>query len=61
MTEMFKSIAESSHSQSVREMFQGQIDKKEYLTCQESISKLMRLLRENGFENAAVIDYYDEL
>ena len=60
MTDMFKSVADTSHSQSVRDMFQGQIDKKEYLTCQQSISKLMELLRENRFENAAVIDYYDK-
>ena len=61
MTDMFKSIADSSHSQSTRDMFQAQIERNEVLTCQESISKLMELLRENRFENAAVIDYYDKV
>ena len=59
MTDMFQSIAEKSHSQSVRDMFQGQIDRGEYLTCHQSIARLMDLLRDNTFENAAVIDYYD--
>ena len=29
------------------------------VTCQESIEKLMRILKEDLFENGTVVDYYD--
>lgn len=59
MTDMFQSIVDTSHSASVREAFQGQIDRGEVLTCQQSINRLMKLLQDNKYDNAAVIDYYD--
>ena len=59
MTDMFQSVPEHCHSQSVRDMFQGLIDRGEYLTCHQSIARLMDLLGDSTFENAAVIDYYD--
>ena len=61
LTDMFRSVADSAHSQSVREAFQGQLERGDALTCQQSISRLMDLLRENQFENAAVVDYYDKI
>ena len=59
MTDMFQSIIDTSHSTSVREVFQGQVDRGEVLSCQQSISRLVKLLKDNSYENAAVIDYYD--
>jgi sepiapterin reductase len=61
MTDMFQSIADTSHSESVRELFSGQMSRGEVLTCAQSVSHLVQLLRENRFENAAVIDYYDKV
>ena len=59
MTDMFNGVCDTSFSQTVREMFQGQRERGEVLTCQQSIAKLVGLLRSNSYENAAVIDYYD--
>ena len=58
---MFQSIADSSYSESVRETFRGQSERGEVLTCQQSISRLMEILRDDSYRNAAVIDYYDKL
>ena len=59
MTAMHQSVAETSFSEEVRETFQGQRERGEVLTCQQSIAKLVKLLVDNSHDNAAVIDYYD--
>ena len=60
MTDMYRSVPATSHSQLVRGMFQSQIEKGEFLSCQQSISRLVEILRENNFENATVVDFYDK-
>ena len=59
MTDMHRSILNTSFSEEVRKMFQRQVDRGEVLTCQQSIAKLMKILQDNAYDNAAVIDYYD--
>ena len=59
LTEMFGSIAATSFSARIRGVFQGQMDSGEVLSCQESISKLVKILRENTYDNGVVIDYYE--
>ena len=60
MTDMFQSIPETSFSAKVQEIFRGQRERGEVLSCCESINKLMELLRKDDFDNAAIIDYYDK-
>lgn len=59
MTDMFQGVSNKSFSKTVRDTFQGQIERGEALSCQQSIAKLVELLRKNEYENAAVTDYYD--
>ena len=58
-TDMNRSIAEYSFSSSVRETFQAQKERGELLSCHESIAKLMKILLDDTYDNAAVIDFYD--
>ena len=59
MTDMGQYIAENSFSSSVRETIVKMRESGEALSCQQSISKLMKILMEDTYDNAAVIDYYD--
>ena len=56
---MLQSACDEPFSKVVREKFQGTRERGEVLTCQQSIAKLVALLRNNSYENAAVIDYCD--
>ena len=59
MTDMGQYIAENSFSSTVREMTVKSRESGEFLSCQQSISKLMKILTEDTYDNAAVIDFYD--
>ena len=59
-TEMFHSIPRESFSQKVVEQFQSTRANKQLLSCQQSISKLTGLLKEDKFKNGCIVDYYDE-
>lgn len=58
-TDMQTGIREQSFSESVREQFKSLAADKNLLTCRESISKMMKVLREDKFENGGVVDYFD--
>ena len=59
-TEMFHSIPQQSFSQEVVEGFRSTVKNNQMLSCQQSVSKLSELLKEDKFKNGSVIDYYDE-
>lgn len=59
-TDMFHSIPSQSFSQTVVEQFQSTLADNQLLSCQQSISKLTGLLKEDKFKNGCIIDYYDE-
>lgn len=59
-TAMTSSIMEQSYSASVRKDFKELYTRKTIVSCEQSISKLVAILSEDKFENAAVIDYYDD-
>ena len=59
-TDMQTEIREQSFSESVREHFKGYAVDKKLLTCRESITKMVGILREDKFENGGVVDYYDQ-
>ena len=54
-----REIREQCFSESVREQFKGYATDKKILSCQESISKLVVVLKEDKFENGGVVDYFD--
>ena len=57
---MFDYANSMSYSESVRDMHSGLREKGEALTCKQSITRLMKILADNNYHNAAVIDYYDK-
>ena len=57
---MFDYANSMSYSESVRDMHSGLREKGEALTCKQSITRLMKILADNNYDNAAVIDYYDK-
>ena len=55
-TEMFHGIARESYASETRKMFEETTP----LSCSQSVSKLVSVLKENTFENGTIVDYYDE-
>lgn len=60
-TDMIKTLGEKSYSAKVTEGVKGLFDKKIVLSCQQSISKLVEILKEDKFESGTMIDYFDEV
>ena len=58
-TDIQREIRERCFSESVREQFKGYATDKKVLSCQESISKMVAVLKEDKFENGGVVDYFD--
>lgn len=59
-TKMFYAIKSEVYSEALRKRLQEVVDKGMLLTCEASVAKLIGLLEEDKFENAATVDYYDE-
>lgn len=56
-TDMLRNIARETYSNETKAMFETLC--KSPLSCSQSISKFLQILRRNQFENGAYIDYYD--
>lgn len=56
-TDMFRSIPRATYSSETRAAFESWSTTA--LSCTQSISKLMQVLRENRFENGSYVDYFD--
>ena len=59
-TDMFELITREAYSEEVRKAFLETRSSGKLLSCEASVRKLVGLLEENNFENAATVDYYDE-
>ena len=59
MTDMTQCVAENCFLSTTREDTVKSIESGEFLSCQQSISKLMKILKEDTYDNAAIIDYSD--
>lgn len=59
-TNMFHKIISEVHSETVRKAFQDTCNQGKLLSCETSVKKLIGILEEDNFENAATVDYYDE-
>ena len=57
-TDMFRSAAEQSYSESYAQNLRQRYAEKTVVTCKDSISKLVTILKEDNFENGAFLDYY---
>ena len=58
-TDMFRGIPCATYSSETKASFEAM--SKSVLTCEQSISKLVGILRENSFENGACVDYFDRV
>lgn len=56
-TDMLRSIPSATYSSETKAAFESYT--KTALTCPQSISKLMHILRENRFDNGSYVDYFD--
>ena len=60
-TDMLKTLGEKSYSSKVTEGVKGLYENMTVLSCQQSVSKLVELLRDDKFENGTMVDYFDEV
>lgn len=58
-TEMFHSVRNDATFETTKAMFADLFSNNKVLKTEESISKLVRILKEDNFKNAEVIDYFD--
>ena len=56
-TDMFRGVQHATYSSETKASFDAMA--KVVLSCPQSISKLMQVLRENRFENGSCVDYFD--
>ena len=60
-TDMLKTLGDKSYSSKVTEGVKGLYENEKVLSCWQSVSKLMELLRDDKFENGTMVDYFDEI
>ena len=60
-TDMLKTLGDKSYSSKVTEGVKGLYENEKVLSCRQSVSKLVELLRDDKFENGTMVDYFDEV
>lgn len=58
-TEMLGHIPRESHSEATRNYFQAKYDENIVISTEQSIRKLVDILREDKYDNGALVDYSD--
>jgi len=58
-TDMAETVKETTWDEGGRQFFKDAFEQGTILTAEQTVTKLMGLLKENTFENASHVDYYD--
>lgn len=60
-TDMFYEACTGFSDKDVKKHFNDMLDKKTYLTCEQTVNKLLSVLKEHKYKPGDHVDYYDEL
>lgn len=60
-TDMFKIVCESMADPKMKKMFNEMREKNTVLTTEQTVNRLVQILKEHKYKSADHVDYYDKL
>lgn len=60
-TDMFRTICDYMANPETKKMFNEMLEKKAVLTTEQTVNRLMQILKERKYKSTDHVDYYDNL
>lgn len=60
-TDMFYTVCKEFGDKEVKGRFNEMLEKKTYLTCEQTVNQLLKILKESKYKSGDHVDYFDEL
>lgn len=60
-TDMFYEACKGFGDKELKSQFKEMLEKKTYLTCEQTVNRLLNILKDRKYKSGDHVDYFDEL